>query len=73
MQITGLAELVEPFSDTYNAHAAWKNIPLETLRRLSSPMHLIRVRPTPHRVSVFGFQGAGGSPRQTLLLDESER
>ena len=73
MQITGLAELVEPFSDTYNAHAAWKNIPLETLRRLSSPMHLIRVRPTRIECLFSDFKELGGSPRQTLLLDESER
>lgn len=37
MQGHGLAELVEPFSEAHNAHAAWKNIPLETLRKLSSP------------------------------------
>ena len=73
MQITGLAELVEPFSDTYNAHAAWKNIPLETLRKLSSPMHLIRVRPTRIECLFSDFKELGGSPRQTLLLDESER
>lgn len=73
MQVMGLAELVEPFSEAYNAHAAWKNIPLETLRKLSSPMHLIRVRPTRIECLFSDFKELGGSPRQTLLLDETER
>ncbi len=73
MQIMGLAELVEPFSEAYNAHAAWKNIPLETLRKLSSPMHLICVRPTRIDCLFSDFKNLGCSPRQTLLLDETER
>lgn len=69
----GLAELVEPFSEAYNAHAAWKKIPLETLRKLSSPMHLICVRPTRIDCLFSDFKNLGCSPRQTLLLDETER
>ena len=45
IQVMGLADLVKPFRDDYNAHAAWKKISLEALRKLPSPMHLIRVRP----------------------------
>lgn len=73
MQVMGLAELVEPFSEAYNAHAAWKKIPLETLRKLPSPMHLIRVRPARIDCLFSEFKNLGCSPRQTLLLDEKEQ
>ena len=28
----GRAEIIEPFSDSYNAHAEYKKIPLEALK-----------------------------------------
>lgn len=68
-----MAELVEPFSEAYNAHAAWKKIPLETLRKLPSPMHLIRVRPARIDCLFSEFKDLGCAPRQTLLLDEKEQ
>lgn len=70
MQVMGLAELVEPFSKTYNAHAARKKISLEALRKLPSPMHLICVRPTRIDCLFSDFKELGCAPRQTLLLDE---
>lgn len=73
MQVMGLAELMEPFSEAYNAHAAWKKIPLETLRKLPSPMHLIRVRPVRIDCLFSEFKDLGCAPRQTLLLDEKEQ
>lgn len=65
----GLAELVEPFSEVYNAHAAWKKIPLEALRKLPSPMHLIRVHPTCIDCLFSDFKELGCAPRQTLVLE----
>ena len=70
MQVMGLAELVEPFSEAYNAHAAWKKIPLEALRKLPRPMHLIRVRPTHIDCLFSDFKELGCDTRQTLLLEE---
>lgn len=69
MQVMGLAELVEPFSEVYNAHAARKKISLEVLRKLPSPMHLIRIRPTHIDCLFSDFKELGCTPRQTLLLD----
>lgn len=69
MQVMGLAELVEPFSEVYNAHAARKKISLEVLRKLPSPMHLIRVRPTSIDCLFSDFKKLGCSPRQTLVLN----
>lgn len=45
LQIMGTAELVEPFSDEYNAHVVYKNITLESLQNMDSPMNLIKVIP----------------------------
>ena len=69
MQVMGLAELVEPFSELYSAHAARKQISLEFLRRLPSPMHLIRVRPTRMDCLFSDFKELGCAPRQTLFWD----
>lgn len=69
MQVMGLAELVEPFSEAYNAHAAWKNISLEALGKLPSAMHLIRIHPTRIDCLFSDFKQLGCSPRQTLLLE----
>lgn len=69
MQVTGRAELVEPFSEAYLAHAAYKKLSLEFLRRLKSPMHLIRVRPARIDCLFSDFKELGCGPRQTLILD----
>lgn len=45
LQVMGTAQVVEPFSDEYNAHAAVKKIPLSALQKLNPPMNLIKVRP----------------------------
>lgn len=69
MQITGMAEVVEPFSQRYNAHAAYKKIPLEALKKLSSPMHLLCVRPRRIEYLCSDFKEQGCASRQTLELD----
>ena len=45
LQIMGTASLVEPFSEEYNAHAAFKKIPLAALQKLEPPMNLIKICP----------------------------
>ena len=69
MQVTGTAELVEPFSPDYLAAAAFKGIPLEGLRRLPHPMNLIRIVPTRIEMLSSAFKQKGFSPRQTLVLE----
>ncbi len=46
LQIEGTAEIVELYSDEYNAAAAFRKIPLETLRKLPEPMWLLKIMPT---------------------------
>lgn len=73
MQVMGTAELVEPFSPRYNAHAAYKKISLDVLRKLPTPMHLICVRPTRIDCLFSDFKKLGCAPRQTLFLEEGSR
>lgn len=64
----GKAELIEPFSDTYNAHAAYKKIPLTALKKLATPMNLICVTPTEINALFTDFKNEGYNVRQTLML-----
>ena len=66
VQVMGKAEIIEPFSEIYNAHAKFKNIPVEALRKLESPMHLICVTPVKMEVLFSDFKENGYSSRQTL-------
>lgn len=68
LQVMGKAEIIEPFSDTYNAHAEYKKIPLEALKKLQSPMNLICVTPVKIEALFSAFKKAGYSSRQTLNL-----
>lgn len=68
LQIMGKAELIEPFSDAYNAHAAYKKIPLAALKKLDTPMNLICVTPTEINALFSDFKKDGYSSRQTILL-----
>lgn len=66
LQVTGIATMVEPFSEEYNAHAAFKKIPLDTLKKLPSPMNLICVTPTRIDALFSEFKKDGYSSRQVL-------
>ncbi len=68
LQVMGKAEIIEPFSDAYNVHAQIKHIPLDALKKLESPMHLICV--TPEKIEVLNseFKKEGYSIRQTYVV-----
>lgn len=68
LQIMGKAELVEPFSDAYNAHAAYKKIPLAALQKLAAPMNLICITPTEINALFSDFKKGGYSSRQTIMF-----
>lgn len=69
MQVTGRAELVEPLSARYCAHAEYKKIPLAALKKLPAPMHLICVRPDCIEYLCSDFKEQGYSTRQTWVPD----
>lgn len=62
----GRAELIEPFSEIYNAHAEYKKIPLTALKKLESLMNLICVTPVKAELLFSDFKKDGYSSRQTL-------
>ena len=66
LQVTGIAAMVEPFSEEYNAHAAFKKIPLDALKKLPSPMNLFCVTPTRIDALFSDFKKDGYSVRQVL-------
>ena len=65
-----LAAMVEPFSEEYNTHAAFKKIPLDALKKLPSPMNLICVTPTRIDALFSDFKKDGYSIRQVLQASE---
>lgn len=66
LQIMGRAEIIEPFSDVYKAHAEYKKVPLAALEKLDPPMNLICITPIKIEVLCSDFKKAGYSSRQTL-------
>lgn len=64
LQVMGTAELVEPFSEEYNAHAEFKKIPLTALQKLPSPMNLIKVKPISADFLNSDFKKDGYDSRQ---------
>ena len=63
----GKAEIVEPFSEEYNRHAAFKKIPLDALKKMESPLHLICIRPVQIEALFSDFKKDGYDSRQTYL------
>ena len=45
LQVTGTAAIVEPFSEEYLQLLAHKKIPVEAMKKLPQPMHLIKIAP----------------------------
>ncbi len=66
MQVTGAAELTEPWSAEYTELLAFKNIPEKALRGLPNTMHLIKV--TPRRIDFLNsdFKKLGFDSRQSI-------
>lgn len=71
MQITGTAELVEPWTEEYMKLLEFKKIPAEKLRKLPVIMNLIKVAPTRIDFLCSEFKSLGFDPRQNLLLSSS--
>lgn len=68
MQVTGIAEIVPPFSREYLAAAEFKKIPAEALRKLPEPINLIKITPTKIDFLNSDFNEAGFSSRQELIF-----
>lgn len=66
MQVTGTAEIVEPFCNEYLKAATFKKIPLEALMKLPSPIHLIKMTPKHIDFLSSAFQKQGFDCRQSM-------
>ena len=66
LQIEGTAEIVDLFSDEYKAAAAFRKIPLETLKKLTEPMWLLKITPTEITCLNSDWKKEGFGNRQIL-------
>lgn len=66
MQITGIAEMIAPFSKAYIELAEYKKIPLEALKKLQHPMNLIRILPVRIDFLNSKFKKYGYASRQFI-------
>jgi general stress protein 26 len=66
MQISGIAEVIEPFSKEYISAAEFRKISIDVLKKLPEPMNLIKV--IPKRIDYLNsdFKKDGFSSRQAL-------
>ena len=67
LQVTGKAQIIEPFSDEYVAAAEFKKIPIDALKKLPQPMHLIRVTPVKAEMLNSEFKKDGFASRQKMF------
>lgn len=68
MQVEGTAEIVEPFSEEYNAAADFKKIPLAALKSLPEVMHLLKITPDCIDFLNSDFKKDGYGSRQKLIF-----
>lgn len=68
IQIAGVAEIIEPFSEAYVMAVEYRHISLDKLKKMQPPMHLIKVTPTVMEVLDFSFRAEGYNPRQQLTF-----
>ena len=68
LQVTGKAELVEPWSDEYIRIVEYKKIPVEALKKLPRPMNLIKIVPTVYDYLNSDLKKKGFSSRQQVKI-----
>ena len=66
LQVTGTAEMVEPFSEEYLKLLDYKKIPVEAIRKLPQPMNLIKVTPEAYDYLDSDLKNDGFGSRQHL-------
>lgn len=69
LQVSGRAELVEPWSAEYLALLEHKKIPAESLKKIPHPLYLIRVTPVCVDFLCTALREKGVSARQHLNLE----
>lgn len=72
LQVSGKAEIVEPFSIEYIHAAEWKKIPVDALKKLPFIMNLIKITPTEIEFLNSDFKEEGYDSRQHYDCDREE-
>lgn len=70
LQVTGIAEMIEPFCEEYLAAAKAKNLSEAAMRKFSKPMNLIKITPSVIDCISSDFKKQGFSPRQRLIVSK---
>ena len=68
LQVMGTAVIAEPFSEEYNAHAAFQKIPVAALQKLNPPMNLIKIHPVSADFLNSDFKKDGFDVRQHYVF-----
>jgi nitroimidazol reductase NimA-like FMN-containing flavoprotein (pyridoxamine 5'-phosphate oxidase superfamily) len=68
LQVTGTAEIVEPWSEEYLKLLTFKKIPETAMRKLPEPMNLIKIVPTVMEFLCSDLKNEGYGSRQHLEL-----
>lgn len=68
MQVTGIAQMVEPFTEEYITAAEFKKIPIDALRKLSEPINVIKIIPEKIEYLNSDFKKSGYDSRQKYEL-----
>ncbi len=66
MQVSGTAQIIEPFSKEYIEAVEYKKISIEALKKLLHPLYLIRVIPTRIDFLNSNFKDKGCANRQFI-------
>ena len=66
LQVEGTAEMVEPFSQEYLKLMEHRKIPVDAMKRLPQPMHLIKVVPRTYDYLDSGLKDEGYGSRQRV-------
>lgn len=68
VQISGTAEIIKPFSDDYMKLLEYKHIPEAAIRKMQTPIHLIRIVPAEADYLNSDFKKDGYDSRQHILF-----
>ncbi|QOX61873.1 pyridoxamine 5'-phosphate oxidase family protein [Anoxybacterium hadale] len=68
MQVSGIAEIVEPWTDEYLDLLAFRKIPVENMKRLPTTMYMIKITPVRIDFLCSEFQKSGFDIRQHLYF-----
>jgi len=68
LQVTGMAEIIEPWSEEYTKIVEYRKLPVEAMKKLPQPLYLLKIVPQDFVFLNSAFRKKGFSSRQHLSL-----